>query len=419
MTSRTNEGGQGRSGVTGKRAARGAGAALAAALALGGAGCTLRDEPGLDAGRDGGPGGADAPFVPVDGPAPDFGPPRDTGGFCGGQTIPLTRLPARIVFVVDRSSSTLEPSDPSFMPTATDLGSCADTNASPASGITYRTLWDDLGGSVSEVAAAREELIEFGLTLFPGPGALSGTATLDAFCTARPPTTLVAPALRSATAIADTLAAPANAPLCAGGFTPTRRALEVAADALAGSTDGVLVLATDGAPNCATMLSGPCVCTAGSLFCGSRGGPGCLDDAATVSTIAALAARGIRTYVVGIPGTEAYADVLDAMAVAGGTARTGGAESYYRADDAPALLAALGTISDREVSCRFALDAPPPNFEDVNVLLDDVAIPRDVPDGWVLAPDGSAIELTGDSCARLRAGTIGSVQFLFGCPYLF
>jgi hypothetical protein len=111
--------------------------------------------------------------------------------------------------------------------------------------------------------------------------------------------------------------------------------------------------------------------------------------------------------------------VLDAMATAGGTARTGAPEAYYRADDAAALLTALGTISDREVSCRFALDAPPPNAEDVNVLLDDVAIPRDVPDGWVLAPDGSAIELTGEPCDRLRAGTVASVQFLFGCPYLF
>jgi hypothetical protein len=419
MTSRTNDGGRARGGVKVGQLARGAGPTLVAVLALGGAGCTLREEPGIDAGRDGGPGGTDAPFVPVDGPAPDFGPPRDTGGFCGGELIPLTRLPSRIVFVVDRSSSTLEPADPAFMPTMTDLGSCADTNASPATGITYRTLWDDLGGAVADVSAARDTAIEFGLTVFPGPGALTGALTGSAFCTTRPPVSLVAPALGSATAIADALSSPANAPLCAGGFTPTRRALEVAADSLAGSTDGVLVLATDGGPNCGTSGAPGCTCTTSSAFCGALGTIGCLDDVATISTITALRGRGIRTYVVGIPGTEAYAGVLDAMATAGGTARTGAPEAYYRADDAAALLTALGTISDREVSCRFALDAPPPNAEDVNVLLDDVAIPRDVPDGWVLAPDGSAIELTGEPCDRLRAGTVASVQFLFGCPYLF
>ena len=104
------------------------------ALATSPWGCTVRSGaptrdagPGDDAGRS----SADAPFSFPDSPWPDSGPPRDTGGFCGGDLIPLTRLPARLVFVVDRSSSTLGPSDPTLMPTSTDLGSCAMTNARP------------------------------------------------------------------------------------------------------------------------------------------------------------------------------------------------------------------------------------------------------------------------------------------------
>jgi hypothetical protein len=360
------------------------------------------------------------------GPRPDFdaGPPRDGGitvlpdgnVLCGGEAIALEQLPAKLMFVVDRSSSTLGPADRSFMPTTTDLGSCSETNSRPATGITYRTLWDDLGAAVADVSMAREDRVSFGLTVFPGPGALTGAATPDSFCTARPPTTLVTPALGTASAIRTALTDPANAPLCAGGFTPTRAALDAAAAALAGSSDGVLVLATDGAPNCGAGSAG-CRCTTSSAFCGTLGFIGCLDDVATISAITALRDRGIRTYVVGIPGTEDYAAVLNAMATAGGTARSG-APSYYAASDSASLVAALGTISDAEVSCRFALASAPPDRTNVNVFLDDAPTPRDTGDGFVLSDDGLTITLEGTSCEALRNGTVANVRFEFGCPLL-
>jgi hypothetical protein len=360
------------------------------------------------------------------GPRPDFdaGPPRDGGitvlpdgnVLCGGEAIALEQLPAKLMFVVDRSSSTLGPADRSFMPTTTDLGSCSETNSRPATGITYRTLWDDLGAAVADVSMAREDRVSFGLTVFPGPGALTGAATPDSFCTARPPTTLVTPALGTASAIRTALTDPANAPLCAGGFTPTRAALDAAAAALAGSSDGVLVLATDGAPNCGAGSAG-CRCTTSSAFCGTLGFIGCLDDVATIGAITALRDRGIRTYVVGIPGTEDYAAVLNAMATAGGTARSG-APSYYAASDSASLVAALGTISDAEVSCRFALASAPPDRTNVNVFLDDAPTPRDTGDGFVLSDDGLTITLEGTSCEALRNGTVANVRFEFGCPLL-
>ena len=210
--------------------------------------------------------------------------------------------------------------------------------------------------------------------------------------------------------------APENAPLCAGGFTPTRVALETAAASLAGSSDGVLVLATDGGPNCGAGSAG-CRCTTSSAFCGTLGFIGCLDDGATIAAIRSLRDRGIRTYVVGIPGTEEYAGVLDAMASAGGTARSG-SPSYYAASDAASLVSALGTISDAEVSCRFALASAPPDRTNVNVFLDDAPTPRDTGDGFVLSDDGLTIELEGTACQALRDGTVGNVRFEFGCPLL-
>ncbi len=372
------------------------------------------------------------PRPTVDGstPAPDLGghadydagPSWDSGFtvlpdgniICGGREITLERLPAKLVFVVDRSSSTLNPADTTYVPAASELGTCSATNARPASGITYRSLWDDLAAAVSDVSTAREDRVSFGLTLFPGPGEIAGAIGADAFCTARPPTTPVAPALHTATAIHDALTSAANAPLCAGGFTPTHAALDSAAASLAGSTDGVLVLATDGAPNCGAGAAG-CRCTTSSAFCGTLGYIGCLDDTATITALNDLRARGIRTYVVGIPGTDDYAAVLDAMAAAGGTARTG-SPSYYRASDSAALASALGTISDAEVSCRFALAAAPADRTNVNVFLDDAPTARDTGDGFVLSDDGLTIELQGTACDALRAGTIADVRFEFGCP---
>ena len=56
-------------------------------------------------------------------------------------------------------------------------------------------------------------------------------------------------------------------------------------------------------------------------------GPGsanaCLDDARTLNAIQAFHAQGIKTYVVGIPGSSPYAALLDQLAVAGGNRASG------------------------------------------------------------------------------------------------
>ncbi len=54
----------------------------------------------------------------------------------------------------------------------------------------------------------------------------------------------------------------------------------------------------------------------------------CLDDDGAVAAVAALADAGIKTIVVGIPGTEEYESTLNAMADAGGLPADGDT-SYY------------------------------------------------------------------------------------------
>jgi hypothetical protein len=125
-----------------------------------------------------------------------------------------------------------------------------------------------------------------------------------------------------------------------GGGSPTTAALEAALAYLADDgSSGVnehpsVLLITEGGANCNLDLSceasgctvnleGACPLD-GDHCCDPSsspvGGANCLDDTAAVAAIARLAERGIPTVVVGMPSLEAYASVLDAMAVAGGYA---------------------------------------------------------------------------------------------------
>ncbi|MDI7269549.1 MAG: hypothetical protein QME96_16290 [Myxococcota bacterium] len=344
-------------------------------------------------------------------------------GACGGEEISLTRLPTNLVFVVDRSSSMLDPSDPTHTPTTAELGSCVETNSRPATGIGYVTRWDDVKSGVNGVVAGASSEINFGLTLFPGPGALSGTGDpVTLFCsgTAAPRTT-VRPGAGTAAGIAASLDDPDSMPVCNGGFTPTRDGLlaaRAALDVAAEPGPGVIVLATDGAPNCNGARSPGCTCTTGTPFCnGTLGYIGCLDDARTIATISELLAAGYKTYVVGIPGSEVFADVLDRMADAGGAARSG-SPRYYRVENRDELAAALGTIAAGEESCRFNLGSIPPDEHDINVFVDERPLRRDDPDGNGFTYDSATntVELRGADCDDLRAGRISTVRFIFGCP---
>src|SRR5690606_8638566 len=86
------------------------------------------------------------------------------------------------------------------------------------------------------------------------------------------------------------------------------------------------------------------------------GGPfNCVDRAATVEAVAALAALGIDVYVIGIPGSEYYGDVLDEMAVAAGTAQTSGATKYHRVEDLASIGEVFKAIAAAEISCEIPL----------------------------------------------------------------
>ncbi len=128
-----------------------------------------------------------------------------------------------------------------------------------------------------------------------------------------------------------------------------------------------------------------------------------------------LAAAGIKTYVVGMPGSEAYASVLDQVAVAGLTAKTT-SPKYYSVADSDALTAALTQIGvSIAISCTIPLEAVPPDPDFVNVYLDVSLVQQDPLDGWSWT-DEQTVQLNGAACASLLSGNVIQVQVVVGCP---
>ena len=115
-----------------------------------------------------------------------------------------------------------------------------------------------------------------------------------------------------------------------------------------------------------------------------------------------------------MPGAEPYAELLNRLAVAGGTAR--GAETdYYAVGDADALRDVLYDIGTGiALRCSIDLETAPEDPARVNVYFDGEVVPGDDADGWVWDGD-QRIEVRGEACDRLRSGEILEARVVFGC----
>ena len=215
------------------------------------------------------------------------------------------------------------------------------------------------------------------------------------------------------------------------GGTPTAATLASLIhplESLSGKT--FVILATDGAPNCSDDFScdtSQCTLniesddgcsTAGPSCCIPPNGIGsnCIDAQATTDAITALKNAGVLTYVIGIPGSEAYASALDEFAVAGGTAR-GSEPQYYAVStaDQTAIQKTLSTVAAKIVgSCTITLSATPPDPSLVNVYFDEALVPQDPANGWVI--NGPTVTLEGTSCQSVLDGDVLDVRVIAGCP---
>jgi hypothetical protein len=125
--------------------------------------------------------------------------------------------------------------------------------------------------------------------------------------------------------------------------------------------------------------------------------------------------------VIGLPGTESFADVLSEMARRGGTARAGD-PAYYAAGDASALETALGEIAAGVVSCVFSMDVAPENPRQVRIIVDGMEVPHtdDRSEGWAYTnPENTVFELFGSWCDRLTSGGGHTVTAEYACVEVF
>lgn len=216
------------------------------------------------------------------------------------------------------------------------------------------------------------------------------------------------------------------------GGTPTSASLTAVlpiVQKLPGKT--FVILATDGAPNCNALEAcgyDKCMPNIEDVQGCPKAGPtnccappdgfreNCLDSSGSVAAAASLESSDIPVYVIGLPGTSAYAGVLDEIAVAGGTA--GPASPKYFAVDASseaAMLAALKKVAAKIVAtCEFNLKEEPSDAKLVNVYLDDVVLPYDPAATWKI--EGKTVTLLGDTCAKVMSGDVLGVRIIAGCP---
>lgn len=311
-------------------------------------------------------------------------------------------------------------------------GSMADKIDSTSTQTKWDTIVLALLAMKTGALRALGSRVAVGLALFPGDGSDScstGGASL--------PLTL------GSQKTYDTMGAFLTGVSPRGG-TPTSATLTALAPTIkALPRPAYVLLATDGAPNCAdtpcdiphcgynvehAMISGGGFCDDTINCCDPKqvaGGDGwraCIDSSATQAAVADLAAAGVKVFVLGIPGALGpYGADLDALATAGGTAREDakpGEPLYYSATTATteALTAALKSVAAKVVdTCLITLESPPSDPGITNVVIDGALVPQDPVNGWAWGADGSTIELRGATCDRVKNGEVTNVQVAVGC----
>ena len=314
---------------------------------------------------------------PADAPqAPDTPPVPTADSNCGNITVRTTRQPVDVLLVLDRSGSMQYSiaQDCYCSQSAAGAGGqlCSDTsNCSPR--------WQTVSSALQSTLSSTPN-IEWGLKLFATAG--QGECTVSNGVE-----------VQIGTGTADAIVSQING-TTPGNHTPTAAAVTAATAYLKALTDAnqrIILLATDGDPNCAN--NGKSADTT--------------DVTGTTSAITAAAQAGFQTYVIGIGPSVGN---LDNFAQAGGT------NNYYPATSPDDLTNALSSISKLVGSCTFTADKAPPDANNIAVYVNGQRVDQDPSNGWDFGSNPQEIVLTGDYCTQMSTGDQADVQILFGCP---
>jgi len=332
-------------------------------------------------------------------------------GPCGSQSIPAITDAPNLSFIIDHS------------------GSMGEELA--GSGL---SKYENARIALAHVLGAIGHRVNYGATIFPGLAGVTGCEAGDELMKVAPgDSPSYAREGKTGPRLKDLLGRLTIANV--DGGTPAAATLTkslATLSALEGKTYAILI--TDGAPNCNADLScnaSACIpnieglvslgrdCSNGVNCCTpSEQDPyanwSCVDEDATLQAVQALTDAGIKTFVVGMPGSEPYENLLDAMADIAGTARAG-TPKYYSVADTDALEQALkGIAASVAISCDLPLDYDPPERDFVNVYFDGKVVAYDAEAGWEWTEDGH-VAIRGAACEQLSAGDVLEVQILAGC----
>lgn len=181
-----------------------------------------------------------------------------------------------------------------------------------------------------------------------------------------------------------------------------------------------IVLATDGEASMCVQCQVP-------PFCNMQ-----TDNQAMVQGVEQVRQNdNVRTFVIGVPGSENFRTILSQMAKAGGTGKAGCGtdDCHFDMTTSPenfgeSIAQVLGEISQQLLGCVYSIPEQDGSFDpgQVNVRFTEGGVETDIPrdpskqDGWDYTPDGKQIELFGPTCDKVKASQQGRLDILFGCP---
>jgi hypothetical protein len=342
---------------------------------------------------------------------------------CGWQSRRATFRDVKLLIVMDKSAS---------MDEALDSG---------------LPRWNAMKRAVALALEPLAGILSVGLELYPA-NSVQGTSfpTPEAWCEMPPDDGTVDVAIDIGTNSVPLITAAMNATYPGGG-TPMAEGLRRAYEYFLTITpvegdpgDRYVLLTTDGGPNCnggITCDEANCVpelegldARCDTIDCCATNPRGCVDSAAVLTQINALQSIGVKTIVVGIPGSEAFATYLDQFAIAGGQTDPDGPRSYYEVSVAAGtdgLDAVFRDITRNLIrSCEIPLEQTPSNVNEVNVAVDCSVVSQGSgaggsESGWAfddpITP--TSITLTGAICDEIVTNGAERVDVVFGCRTIY
>jgi hypothetical protein len=318
----------------------------------------------------------------------DVAPPTADAN-CGITTNETKRPQVDVLLVLDRSlSMKYSIAEDCY---CSGAGSTTMTGAGCKNTTTCSTRWDAIKSAMTTTLASTN-YVNWGLKFFSTAKTANCTVTSDPEVLIAADSTDPAANIKAqAKARADVQDAINNADQSLS--TPTTAALNAATNYLKTLTDSnkkIILLATDGEPNCG----------------GTPADINTTDDLGASDAAAAAKAAGFPVYAIGIgPKVSSLTEV----------AKKGGTTDYYPATSPDQLAAALSSISQLVGACTFTTDNAPTDPDNVAVYVNKEQVPKDAPNGWKYGATTQEIDLTGTYCDQMSSGDEATVQILFGC----